>query len=218
MTKNLQLTFICSLFVGCSSAQDCNPSINLLPMYGNIPKCKEQLQSDKKFIAFADLKFKDRKTASLSYIKLGWDYYYKNDPETAMKRFNQAWLLDSLNADIYWGFGNLLGKKGELKASIPYFEKSLRLNQNNSKVYEGLAISYCLLFDKTRDLKILNKAIETLRKADSLDKNNPRILAQLTTAYSYYVQKDSAYKYLSLTDKIDPTAIHPEVRALLKKR
>lgn len=23
-------------------------------------------------------------------------------------RFNQAWLLDSLNADVYWGFGNLV--------------------------------------------------------------------------------------------------------------
>ncbi len=218
MNKFLQLTFICALFMSCSFAQDCKEGINLIPMYGNVPKCQEQLQADKEFFSFADSKFKDRKTAALSYIELGWNYFYKNDLETSMKRFNQAWLLDSLNAASYWGFGNLLGKKGEFEASIPFFEKSLNLNQNNAKVYESLATSYGQLFVKTSESNMLNKAIETLKKANRLDKRNPRILAQLTSAYSYYSQKDSAQKYLMLTDKIHPTAIIPEVRTLLKQR
>lgn len=218
MNKFFLLTFVCSLSISCSSAQDCQEGISLLPMYGNVPKCQEQLLADKEFFAFADSNAKDRKTAALSYIKLGWDYFYKNDLETSMKRFNQAWLLDSLNADSYWGFGNLLGRKGDFEASIPHFEKSLKLNQNNAKAYEGLATSYGQLFVEKRESNALNKAIESLRKANSLDKNNPRILAQLASAYSYYAQKDSANKYLILTDKIDPKAIHPEVRALLKQK
>jgi tetratricopeptide (TPR) repeat protein len=218
MNKLIGLTLICSSFIGCSSAQDCKEGINLLPMYGNLPKCELQVKSDNEFLDLADSQFKDRKTAALSYIELGWDYFNKNDLETSMKRFNQAWLLDSLNADSYWGFGNLLGRKGEFKASTPYLEKSLKLNPNNSRVYESLATSYGQLFVKTRESNILNKAIETLKKANHLDKNNPRILAQLTSAYTYYARKDSAYKYLNLTDKIDPKAVHPDVRALLKQR
>ncbi len=217
MIRSLGLTFIGLLFIGCSSAQDCKEGINLIPMYGKSVKCKQQIQSDNEFFNFVDSKFKDRKTAALSYIELGWDYFYKNDLETSMKRFNQAWLLDSLNGDIYWGFGILLGRKNELKTSIPFFEKSLKLKPNNSKVYESLATSYGQLFVTTQEQSDLNKAVESLRKANSLDKNNPRILAQLTSAYSYFSQKDSAHKYLDLTDKIDPKAIHPEVRKLLNK-
>ncbi|WP_230383828.1 tetratricopeptide repeat protein [Pedobacter endophyticus] len=204
--------------MSCSSAQECNEGINLLPMYGNAPKCEEQIKADEKFFAFIDSKFKDRKTAALSSVQSGWNYFYKNDLETSMKRFNQAWLLDSLNADVYWGFGNLLGRKNQFEASIPYFEKSLKLSPNNPKVHESMATSYGQLFVATKKTTNLNKAIESLKKANSLDKNNARILAQLTTAYFYFNQKDSANKYLNLTDKIDPKAINPELRALLKKK
>src|SRR5690606_35085006 len=127
--------------------------------------------------------------------------FYKNDLETSMKRFNQAWLLDSLNADVYWGFGNLLGRQNQFQASIPYFEKSLKLKPNNSRVYESLATSYGHLFETTQKSATLNQAIEALKKANTLDRNNPRILAQLTSGYYYFTQKDSAIKYLKLTDK-----------------
>ena len=218
MNRFLGLTFISFYFIGCSSAQDCREDINLIPMYGDSPKCEQQIKSDNDFFAFVESKFKDRKVAALSYVELGWDYFYQNDLETSMKRFNQAWLLDSLNADVYWGFGNLLGRKGELKSSIPFFEKSLKLRPNNSKVLESAATSYGQLFVTTQEVSLLNKAIESLKKADSLDKNNPRILAQLTSAYTYFSQKDSANKYLNLTDKLDPKAIHPEVRKLLRQK
>ena len=54
--------------------------------------------------------FGDHKKASEYYVSKGWEYFYDNDDETSMKRFNQAWLLDNTNSQIYWGFGNLLGK------------------------------------------------------------------------------------------------------------
>ncbi|MFA6277630.1 MAG: hypothetical protein WC622_12815 [Pedobacter sp.] len=217
--NKLLLTFICLSFIGCSSsAQDCKEGNNLLPMYGKAVKCKEQIKADNEFFAFVDGKFKDRKTASLSYSQLGWDYFYKNDLETSMKRFNQAWLLDSLNADVYWGFGNLLGRQGQLEGSVPYFEKSLKLKPSNSKVYESLATSYGQLFVSNQKPEMLDKAIQALKKANALDRNNPRILSQLTSAYSYFAQKDSAIKYLKLTDKIEPKAINPEVRTFLKQK
>jgi tetratricopeptide (TPR) repeat protein len=216
MNKNLLLTVICLLFMGCLSAQDCKEGINLLPMYGGLPKCAQQLKSDKEFLATVDSEFKDRKTAAKSYVEFGWKYFYKNDLQTSMMRFNQAWLLDSLNADIYWGFGNLLGRSNQAEASIPFFQKSLKLQPNNAKVYESLAASYGLLFMATQKPASLDKVIEALKNANSLDKSNPRILSQLTSAYSYFYQKDSANKYLRLTDKINPQAINPEVRALLK--
>ena len=218
MRNALVITAFCFCLISCSSAQECKEGLNLLPMYGNIPKCDEQLKMDKDFISSTTSQFPNRKTASIALVDKAWGHFYKGDLETSMKRFNQAWLLDSLNADVYWGFGNLLGKKGEFKTSISYFEKSLKIDPNNAKVYEGIATSYGQLFFETKERGLLDKSITALYRANGIDKNNPRILSQLTAAYSYFMQKDSAYKYLKLTDKIDPKTIHPEVRAMLTKK
>ena len=34
----------------------------------------------------------------------------KNDTKTVMKRFNQAWLLNTNNPQAYWGFGIILAR------------------------------------------------------------------------------------------------------------
>lgn len=219
MNKRLTLLYLSGILLsGCAHAQNssCQEGINLLPMYGKVQKCAEQVNSDKEFFATIDAQFKDRSAAASQFVKSGWDYFDKSELETSMKRFNQAWLLDSLNADVYWGFGNLLGRNNQFEGSIPLFERSLQLKPGNAKVYEAMATSYGQLFVATNETSLLNKAIVALRKADSLDRNNPRILAQLTSAFTYFNQKDSANKYLRLTDRIDPNAIHPDVRATLK--
>ncbi len=93
-------------------------------MYGEVKKCPEQIEIDNDFLADCDKQFKNRKSAAEYYIQSAWDFFYKNDNVTSMKRFNQAWLLDKQNADIYWGFGNLLGKNGGYEKSIKFFELS----------------------------------------------------------------------------------------------
>ena len=94
--------------LSCSPEQDCPQGINLLPMYGRVQKCDEQLQDDDQFIIECDKHFANRAQATRFHIDKGWSYFYQNDLDMAMKRFNQAWLLDSTDADVYWGFGNVL--------------------------------------------------------------------------------------------------------------
>src|SRR5688572_8320435 len=125
--------FIC---FGCRQA-DCPEGINKLPVYGQIQKCKEQLDNDYKFLQECDKQFKDRQAAAKFYVDRGWGYFYKNQFDTAMMRFNQAWLLDSLNADVYWGLGNIVGLRDKkLEESLTYFEKSLKIDPTNPRVWE----------------------------------------------------------------------------------
>ncbi len=184
-------------------------------MYGGLKKCDEQLEIDKDFLVDCDKVFKDRSEATQHHIDKGWEYFYKNDLDTAMMRFNQAWLLDSTNADIYWGFGNILGMQQKFSESLRFFEKSLALNSNNSKVWQCSATSYGQLFFQSKDIKLLNKAIDNWKKSVSIDPTNAEAYAQLTAGYSYFNQKDSARKYLAITDRLDPKAINPEVRQIL---
>jgi len=208
--------FIIALYTSCSAQNGCDGSINSLPMYGKAKKCKEQLQADQEFIKQADHLFNnDRKAASSYYAKRGWDYIYQHKVDTAMFRFNQAWMLDSLNATAYWGFADLLGMQQKFKESIPFFERAEKLNPTNARLWTDASTSYGNLFMQTRDVSYLNKSISSLKKAASLDPKNPQVFAQLTAAYTYYMQKDSARKYLRITDQLDKNAVNPEVRKVL---
>ena len=212
------ILFLVTLCISCSSRQDCPEKANSLPMFGGLKKCDEQVKIDKDFLASCDKYFKNTSEATRYHIDKGWEYFYKNDLDTAMMRFNQAWLLDSTNADIYWGFGNILGKQQKFQESLKYFEKSLVINSNNSKVWLCSATSYGQLFFQSKDISLLNKAIYSLKESVSIDPTNAEAYGQLTACYSYFTQKDSATKYLHITDKLDPKAINPEVRQMLNEK
>jgi tetratricopeptide (TPR) repeat protein len=187
-------------------------------MYGRLQKCEEQLKIDKDFLADCDKFYKDRNEATRHHVDWGWSYFYKNQLDSAMMRFNQAWLLDSTNADIYWGFGNILGMRHQFKESLPFLQRSIEMNSNNPKVYESIATSYGQLFFETKDIKYLNLTIDNLKNSVRLNPNNAAVYGQLTSAYSYFNQKDSARKYLEITDRLDKNAVNPQVRNMLNNK
>ena len=215
MKKILFLILLCQF--SCKSQDDCPEGINLLPMYGDVKKCEQQIKLDNDFIVESEKQFKNRKKAAEFYVSNAWEYFYKNDNDNALKRFNQAWLLDNKNSEVYWGFGNIMGKKNDFEKSVKYLQKSIQMEPNNSKVYESISTSYGQIFFKTKDVKYLNLTIENLKKSIEIDPQNGRAYGQLANAYSYFTQKDSLIKYIKKTDEIDPKFINPEVRKIARK-
>jgi tetratricopeptide (TPR) repeat protein len=205
------------LYTGCFSERKTPDHINLLPMYGRVQKDEELLREDDRFIASCDNKYKNRKEAAAAYVKMGWNCFDVNDFDQAMKRFNQAWLLDSSNADIYWGFGNVLGKQSEFKESLEYFDRSIHLNSNNARVWYGKGLSLGQLFAQSHDVGLLLEAIQCFKVSVAIDPKNAYAYGALTTSYSFFAQQDSALKYLKITDRLDPSVLNPEVRKILKK-
>jgi tetratricopeptide (TPR) repeat protein len=203
----------------CAQSQDCVDGINKMPLYGNgkVKKCPEQLKFDQEFIATEE-KVTTRKAAAAHMIMRGWEFYYKNELDTSVMRFNQAWLLDSLNAELYWGLGDVLGKQQNFRESISFFEHSLKLDPTKPKVWADESVSYGNLFMQSHDVKALDSVIYALKKAIVLSPNNAQYYGQLTSAYSYFMQKDSARKYLEITDKLDPKAIDPQARAMINSK
>ncbi len=199
----------------CTAQSGCDPTINRLPMYGRVTKCKELIEADNRFIKFADQNFPNRKEASKYYTKRGWDYVYQHKLDTAMFRFNQAWMLDSLNADVYWGFADLMGLEHNFKESIPLFNRAISLNPSNIRLRMDVSISYGNLFMQTKDKMYLNKIIDCMQATVKIDPKSAAAYDQLTAAYAYFMQKDSARKYLKIADKLDANAVNPEVRKML---
>lgn len=147
MKKLIICVFFILPFLSCVNAQNtisnipCTEKINLLPLYGNIEKCSEQLDADKRFLSYCDSIYSSRSEAAKAHVGMGWNYAEKNDIDMATKRFNQAWLLDSLNADTYWGLGIIQGSKQLYDEAEKLFERSLSLNADNDMVWYCLAVN-----------------------------------------------------------------------------
>jgi tetratricopeptide (TPR) repeat protein len=99
----------------------CAGDRNLLPKYGSLPKTEWEKATDAKFIAAIDEQYHgDRKKAAADLAMRGWQYLSQQNFAEAMRRFNQAWLLDNKNGIALWGMA-------AIEASSEKFDESLRL-------------------------------------------------------------------------------------------
>lgn len=187
-------------------------------MYGRTKFCLQQILANDDFLKSSDSLFhKDRRKASEAYSNRGWDYLRVSDTSTAMKRFNQSWLLDSTYYGAYWGFAAVLGTRKQFQESLQYFTKAIALNPKNSNLMLDAASSYFSLFFQTQEKQALYKCIENLKQAINIDQNNKLAYSKLTIAYFNidYSGNDSAKKYLRIADSLDSKLIEPDLRKVI---
>ncbi len=96
--------------------------VNDLPMYGGYPKTASQEAADKAFIeSVLPLDGHDPEAAAERLARLGWNFYYQGDRATAIRRFNQAWLLHAENQNALWGFAVISRDRGKVDAALRYY-------------------------------------------------------------------------------------------------
>ena len=102
---------------------------NLMPKYGLMPKTEMQKAADAKFLAGIDESYKgDRRKAAEAAASRGWQFLRQGNKPDAMRRFNQAWLIDNTNSYALWGMAVVQAEADDITASIKLFteaEKSL---------------------------------------------------------------------------------------------
>lgn len=107
-------------------------NINLLPKFGEIEKMPDQLAQDSSLIDSLLQNGQTRRAASTALIRKASKYLGKK-PKKAMHLFNQAYLLDSTNAEVYWGFGLLASKSSDYTAN-DWFDIGLALDSKNIRL------------------------------------------------------------------------------------
>lgn len=132
--KYLKLLLATFLFASASA----DYSMEELPMYGG--KHSPEVAPDP--------------ASSKHAAERGWQYYYRGDLSTAMKRFNQAWMLDRNNAQALWGFGVVTGQRAladeaqrahNLRESLRLLELAWALEPANGKLMGDVAFTCILL-------------------------------------------------------------------------
>ena len=192
--KQIFLTlFIATLtIVSCSMAtnkkdKSKDETVNHYPEYGHIKKSLEQVRGDSEFISATLQQYGNLKMSSKHYSAVGWDYFGKGILDTAMFRFNQAWLLDSTNAKVHWGFAALEGRNGNDKESIMYFKKSWSLDSTNINLPVDWSIPMLSLYNQTKDKSLIAETETILNKSIHLDNNNANAYFKLAIC-DYYLE------------------------------
>lgn len=88
-------------------------TINERPMYDGQVKTAQQLAADQTFIATALREYATPAEAASYSVSRGWNYLHEGQNSLAVKRFNQAWLLGSSLADVYYGFSAWARQTGQ---------------------------------------------------------------------------------------------------------
>ena len=123
-TRLVHALLTAALILFCTNFA-CADDRNLLPKYGSLPKAKWEKAANAKFIAAMDEQYHgDRKKASADMAARGWQYLAQQDLADAMRRFNQAWLLDNHNGIALWGMAAIEASSGKLDESLKLFAEA----------------------------------------------------------------------------------------------
>lgn len=184
----------------------------LLPKYGQLPKTEDEKIYDGKFIneILKQEQFKgDRTAASNHMIQLGFNYMYRGDLKTAMYRFNQAYLLDSTNTDIYWGYGAIYMTFGQYELAKTQYQEGLSLNPSNTHLLTDYATYYMAIFyeyqimpesvlkdSKERAKNYLDSTLYYLNKSYQIDPKDQNTTYKLSTTYWNKGDCENAWRFL----------------------
>ena len=177
----------------------------LLPRYGLLPKSQAELSADKQFVE-ETLKYPqfngDHRAASNHLISLGFNYLYKQDLRTAMYRFNQAYLLDSTNTDIYWGYGAFYMRLGNYEEAKSQYMAGLSINPDNTHLLTDMSayfLSQYYVLERAGlqrgAMQNVETALSYLTKSFSIDNTDQNTAHKLAVCYWLKEDCKNAWKY-----------------------
>jgi tetratricopeptide (TPR) repeat protein len=191
--------------------------IRLLPEYGNVPKTQGQKAADEELIQ-AELKQEGtRRKASDHLITMGFNNLYSSDLKAAMYRFNQAWLLDPKNANVYWGYGAIYFTFNDTEEALRQYNKGLILDPNSSVILTDKATMYMSLFQIKHNKDYLTKAITLFNQSYKIDPLNQNTLFKLSAYYYYNNDCKNAWRYYTECMKLGGQQITAGYGDALKK-
>ena len=190
----IKIFIILSFFIPFSVLSE-KIRVDEVPMYGGMDrtKYKSLRKGDKKFIDGVTKKFGSRENASQIWVETGFSYYQNNQLEMAMRRFNQAWLLNPENPEVYVGFASVLHDQGKHCEAKDFMNKSLELNPPlNQGIYADAArvTALCALSEnkssESENKILLEESEQLFKKSEEIEPNKQYLYG--LWASSYYWQ------------------------------
>jgi tetratricopeptide (TPR) repeat protein len=194
---------------GCLATAPTKQQIRIdeVPMYGGIERLEidrsknpELRAGDEKFITDVTKHYGSRENAARAWVEQGYKFYQQGYLGMAMRRFNQAWLLDASNPEVYTGFAAVLHDQGKSCEALQMIDKALTLNP---PTYQGIypdaarIITLCAVSDNTLSSQAKSELIarsEALyKKAEEIEPSKHYVYGSWATAYYWRGQYREAW-------------------------
>ena len=180
-----------------------------IPMYGNRPRTAQEQAADTKLIqTVLSITGGDREAGAKEALKTGFQLCETGDLDTAIKRFNQAWLLIPNYPPVFHAFGWYMAKRGEVDEAITMYKKALALDAKYAIAMCDLARSYkdkALTQTAPEEmLALLSKAVtlcDEASRATTDDDNLSYIYYQWATLLALTKNYPEAWKKIHLSRK-----------------
>ncbi|TXK33230.1 tetratricopeptide repeat protein, partial [Pontibacter qinzhouensis] len=139
--------------------------------------------------------------------------------DSAAQLFGQAWLLDSTNNEVFWGYGLVYGQQKEFDKALFVLYKALDRDQENARLLTDVATSHLGRFYEQNDPEDLLQSKKLLERAVLLSPDFAGASYKLAIN-SYYLQEyGKAWEYLHKSLLQDKEIVTENfVAALLQKQ
>jgi len=122
-------------------------------MYGTAPRDSDLVKADEQRLQAAIDRGYSRDQVFNAAIQGGWEAFRAGEPGIAIRRFNQAWLLDPDNGNVYWGFAVAIeSRDGNLERAAGFLARARKLMPDDAE----------LMVDSARLLGRMSKISESI--------------------------------------------------------
>jgi tetratricopeptide (TPR) repeat protein len=169
----------------------CTPrhSIYESSLRGSKSETEAQRKSDSLFVLKEINKHGSNQNASKHNSKIGWEYLYSTKIgwsiplyrklfyplkiNTAMEYFNKAWLIDSLNANVYWGMAAIVANRdSKHEFAEELMEKAIQCDSNNLNMWLDYGVSNM----EVLECSDLNDSLKILKYRDNASKAFQKVI------------------------------------------
>ena len=164
----------------------------LQPLYGGLTPAQAQQLLGPAVLADVDRSFPSRPEASKFFSIKGYEYLQENQPDTAVVRFNLAWLLDPKNPDPYRGLAVVLSRRPDVapEAIQALVLQGLAVAPTNPLLLTDAANTALGRYEQNKKKKELLQANDYTQRALLADSSNAN--AWQAQAHVRYYQENYA--------------------------
>jgi tetratricopeptide (TPR) repeat protein len=193
---------------------------NLLPKYGDAPKSAELKAADKVFIDGMDHDYHgDLKQASSDMALRGWQYLKGGDPDDAMRRFNQAWLLNNRNGTALWGMAAVESDRDKPDESLKLFREADPLVGDDLNFEIDYSRAIAVAANANKDGALLQDAYQRFQKIYKRAPQNARNLKNWAVALFNNEKYSEAWEKVKLVEATATKgALDPQFIAALEAK
>ncbi|MDX5423436.1 MAG: hypothetical protein LPK14_14360 [Hymenobacteraceae bacterium] len=160
------------------------------------PKTVAQKASQQRFLKENTRRFKNRKLASEYYVLQAQRNFNEQKTDSAAYLFGRAWLMDSTNNDIYWGYGRVYGQQKAYDKALFILYRALENDKKNPRLLTDIATSHLGRFYEESNPQDLLQSRKLLEEAVKLSPDKADAYYKLAINSYYLSEYQKAWEYL----------------------